>query len=286
MSQRWTVGNVLAAAHEYLVGQDLPGARLEAEKLLAHSLSLSRFDLYTQFDRPLDDDERGAYRLLLRARSSGRPLQHLTGRQAFRRLDLKMADGVFIPRAETELLVEKVLERANASRTPVLELGTGTGAICISIATESPQTSVWTTDISQAALELAKTNAADHGVVDRIQFLQGDLFSPLPDGVQFAAIVSNPPYIPTQEIETLSLEVRDHEPRAALDGGPSGLDFYERIIADAPARLQPAGLIAFEVGLGQASAVASSLAGAGFRDVEVTRDYGGIDRIVSAVWGS
>ncbi len=288
MSERWTVRTVLAAANEYLSGRDLPSARLEAELLLAHSLALSRFDLYTQFDRPLSEKERTVYRRLLKERSTGRPLQHLTGTQAFRRLDLRMADGVFIPRSETELLVEAVVDwlRAREGEADVLEIGTGSGAICVSLATETPGTTVWSTDISEEALTLAATNARAHGVEDRIHLVHGDLFSSAPAGKTFDVIVSNPPYVPSGEIDSLALEVRDHEPRTALDGGPAGLDFYRRIISEGGRWLKAGGLLAFEVGIGQAQDVSSGLSTAGFGEIAITRDYGGIERIVTAVYRS
>ncbi len=288
MSERWTVGTVLAAANEYLSGRDLPGARLEAELLLAHSLELSRFDLYTQFDRPLSEAERTVYRGLLKERSTGRPLQHLTGTQAFRRLDLRMADGVFIPRPETELLVEAVLDRlgSQGGSAEVLEIGTGSGAICVSLAVEAPGTVVWSADISKSALTLAALNARAHGVEDRLNLVHGDLFSAVPAGKVFDVIVSNPPYVPAGEIDALAREVRDHEPRAALDGGPAGLDFYLRIISESRQWLKAGGLVAFEVGVGQASEVAAELSRAGFESVDVTRDYARIERIVTAVYRS
>ncbi len=286
MSERWTVGTVLAAANEYLYGQALSGARLEAELLLAHSLALSRLDLYTQFDRPLSEEERTVYRRLLKERSTGRPLQHLTGKQAFRRLDLRMADGVFIPRSETELLVEAVLGwlRAREGVADVLEIGTGSGAICVSLAVEAPGTTVWSTDISEEALALAAANASAHGVEDCVHLVHGDLFSPAPAGQAFDVIVSNPPYVPSGEIDSLASEVRDHEPRAALDGGPAGLDFYRRIISEAGRRLKAGGLLAFEVGIGQAQEVSAGLSTAGFEGIDIIRDYGGIERIVTAVY--
>lgn len=286
MSERWTVGTVLAAANEYLSGRDLPGARLEAELLLAHSLALSRFDLYTQFDRPLSEAERTIYRRLLKERSTGRPLQRLTGAQAFRRLDLQMADGVFIPRPETELLVEAVLDwlRGREGPADVLEIGTGSGAICVSLAAEAPGTTVWSTDISEAALTLAAVNARAHGVEDSIHLLRGDMFSSAPAGKAFDVIVSNPPYVPSGEIDSLAREVRDHEPRAALDGGPAGIDFYRRIISEGRRWFKPGGLLAFEVGIGQAQEVAAGLATAGFESIDVACDYARIERIVTAVY--
>jgi release factor glutamine methyltransferase len=198
-----------------------------------------------------------------------------------------MAPGVFIPRPETELLVEHVLTwmKAAEGRDRILELCTGSGAICVSLAAEAPGAEVWTADISEAALALARTNAEAHDVAGRMRFLHGDLFAALPAGSRFAALVANPPYIPSDEIDKLAPEVSRHEPRAALDGGPTGLDFYKRIIAGAPAVLEENGLIALEVGLGQAADVADMLRAGGFGGVEIAKDYAGIDRIVTGFSG-
>jgi release factor glutamine methyltransferase len=287
MTAQWTVGTVLTAAHQYLAERQFPAARLEAELLLAHSLKMSRFDLYMQYDRPLNESERGSFRELLKQRSSGRPIQHITGMQAFRHLNLKMTPGVFIPRPETELLVESVLAWLHKNiRGSVLEIGAGSGAVCISLAVEAPHTEVWAVDISEPALALARANAEAHDVADRIVFLHGDLFAAVPPGRRFSALVANPPYIPTDEIDKLSTEVRDHEPRAALDGGRSGLDFYQRAISGAPAVLGEGGLIAFEVGQGQADSVAAMLRSGGFGNIRISQDYAGIDRIVTGCSGA
>lgn len=283
MPAPWTVGAVLEAAHKYLGEKKLPDPRLEAELLLAHSLELSRFDLYMQYHRPLNEDERAVFRNILKERATGRPLQHLTGSQAFRRLNLAMAPGVFIPRPETELLVETVLSWLPAFHAPahVLELGCGSGAICVSLAVESPASKIDACDISPEALELSAANARAHNAQDRIKFFLSDLFSAVPAGRRYHAIVANPPYIPSADIESLATEVRDHEPRAALDGGDSGLDFYRRIAESAPDYLAPGGRLAFEVGIGQAEAVAALLENAGFARPEIHKDYARVDRIVT-----
>lgn len=282
MTTQWTVGEVLSAARKFLSEKETPEARLQAEQLLAHSLNLTRFDLYTQYDRPLNKEERDRYRRLLKERSNGRPLQHLTGRQAFRRLTLKMAPGVFIPRPETEILVETILSGLGKGGPPkILEIGTGSGAICVSLAVEVPGSRIWTVDISEPALDLARANAESHGVGERITFCRGDLFAPIDEGLRFDALAANPPYVPSGELARLATEVRDHDPREALDGGELGLDFFKRISAGAPTFLRPGGLIAFEVGIGQAPAVAAILGSSGFGDIAVTKDYAGIERVIT-----
>lgn len=289
MGRRWTVAAVLSAAEEHLDKRDVASARLEAELLLAHSLRLSRIDLYVQFDRPLDEVERGAFKDLIRQRLTGKPLQYITGRQAFRRLTLRVEPGVFIPRPETELLVEKVIDAL--AKTPgsvaIAELGFGSGAISLSLAQELLDARVWAVDISTKAVAVARANAAAHNLEDKVEFVHGDLFEALPSApaVGFDAIIANPPYIPTAEISGLQAEVKDFEPDAALDGGPDGLDFYARITKEAPSYLKDGGLVAFEVGLGQAGPVAGLLTRAGFSGVTVYNDYNNIERIVMAKVG-
>lgn len=284
MSAGWTIGSVLAAAKTHLDKHDFTASRREAELLLASALRLSRVDLYTQFDRPLSDDERVSFKTLLKARLERQPLQYIIGSQAFRYLELHVEPGVFIPRPETELLVERIIDAVRAATGPlaVLDLGMGSGAVCLSLAKELPDVHVWAVDISAKALEITAVNAATHGLLDKVTLRQGDMFSGLPAGagLTFDVVAANPPYIPTREIDGLEPEVRDHEPLEALDGGPTGIRFYETIAEQAHEYLRPGGLIAFEVGAGQAAAVSAILEEAGFADIEVGRDYNGLDRTV------
>jgi release factor glutamine methyltransferase len=229
MGARWTVGAVLAAAREHLSKNDVMAARLEAELLLAHSLGTSRVELYLQHDRPLSLKERDAFRGRLQERLRGKPLQYITGRQPFRHLDLMVEPGVFIPRPETELLVQAVIDQAKLMPGPlrVLEIGTGSGAVGLSLAKELGDVKVWTVDISAAALRLARRNALVHGLGDRVIFKHGDIFAPLAGMAdhRFDILVANPPYIPSADIDDLMPEVGRFEPREALDGGVGGLDF-------------------------------------------------------------
>lgn len=288
------MAGVLTAAHEYLDKNNLTSARLESELLLAHALNLSRVDLYLQYDRLLDAGERKAFRLLLKERCAGKPLQYITGTQAFRYLNLKVEPGVFIPRPETEQLVEYVIKAVGrrsdrADRElDILEFGTGSGAVCLSLAQELTSARVWTIDICEKSLAVAQANAADHGLNDKVVFYQGDLFEALPPSLEtkFDVIVANPPYVPTADIDRLQTEVKDFEPGAALDGGPDGMVFYQKIAGQAPNFIKSGGLIAFEIGCDQADAITTCLRQAGFSSIAVHKDYGGTDRFVVGVWPS
>ncbi len=284
MPGTWTIGTVLRAAQDYLGRKMTDSPRREAELLLAQTLDVSRFDLYTQYDRPLGEEERASFRRLIKKRSSGVPLQHITGSQPFRHLDLSVEPGVFIPRPETELLVEAVIDelKATGPGPAVLDIGTGSGAVCLSLAYEMPGADVWTVDVGPQATALARRNAAKHQLHERVKFLTGDLFAPIPPGQQFEAIVSNPPYIPTSQIDGLMAEVSCHEPRLALDGGADGLTFYDRIIKEAAPRLKPGGLVAFEIGIGQADSVSAMLESGAFSGITVRNDYSGLERIIPA----
>ena len=287
MSQ-WTLSAVLTAAKDYLVKNDLTSPQLEAELLLAHSLQLSRVELYVQYDRPLNEAEREKYKGLLRDRCSGKPLQYITGNQAFRRLNLRVGPGVFIPRPETELLVEKAIEeiakyeRSQEEPLAIVDLGAGSGAICLSLAQELTGVHIWAVDISTQSLAVAEANAIAHGLEDKVTFLCGDLYSALPPPAskKYDFIIANPPYIPSGEIEGLQSEVRDHEPREALDGGSTGDVIYQRIISQASKYIKDRGAVAFEVGIDQSETVSERLANAGFTKVDVYKDYNGIKRIV------
>lgn len=278
---------MLAAAKEYMDKRDFSAAQRDAEHLLARALNLSRVDLYAQYDRPLSDDERASFKSLLRERLERKPLQYIIGNQPFRYLDLRIEPGVFIPRPETELLVERIIDAFGSTSRPaaVLDLGTGSGAVSLSLAKELPGAHVWAVDISEKALAVTQANAAAHGLDEKVTLCLGDMFSALPadqEPILFDIIAANPPYIPTADINGLDPEVRDHEPHAALDGGSSGIRFYETIIFDAPDHLRPDGIIAFEIGIGQADAVAALLAQAGFSEIQIRPDYNGIDRTVIA----
>jgi release factor glutamine methyltransferase len=276
---------------EYLAGKGVARARLDGEYLLAHALGLERLDLYLQFDRPLTTEELDAFRPLLKRRARREPLQYILGSQAFRELDLAVDRRVLVPRPETETLVEEVLTwaRERVSREGVghrleaLDVGTGTGAIALSLALEGPFERVVATDASGAALEVAMFNAANGGSAVAVEFREGADFDPLREGERFDVIVSNPPYVADTERAELEPEVSEWEPHEALFAGADGLDVIRRLVVGAPRWLREGGLLALEVGSGQARAVKGLIEGTrGWDDVDIRADLAGRERIVMA----
>lgn len=264
----------------------LSNALLDAEVLLRHLLGESRTELYRDLDKAIPAFLFAAYQDLLARRAAGVPLQYLTGTREFMGLDLVVTPAVLIPRPETEILVETAVDLLGREGKPVtiLDLGTGSGAIAVSLAKFIPGARLHAVDISAAALAVAWENARRHQVSGRITFYCGDLFAPLAASRlqgQVDMIVSNPPYIPTGDLATLPREVRDFEPVHALDGGPDGLDFYRRIAAGAPEFLRPGGWLLVEVGKDQAQAVVETLsATAHFTSFCTVPDLAGIPRVV------
>jgi len=228
--------------------------------LLAHLIGLPRMQLYLNFERKLSQTELDSFRELVKRRGQREPLQHIVGSTSFCGLEIAVNHHVLIPRQETELLAEKgwsFLDSVGPKDSTVtgLDLGTGSGCLGIALAAHCPKAQIVATDISADALELARENAMRHNILNRIDFLQGDAFTALKPPKGFDLIISNPPYIPTAEIQTLQIEVRDHDPRQALDGGPDGLVFYRRISAEARPFLKPGGKIMLEFGDGQAESI-------------------------------
>ena len=256
-----SIASVLTEAETVLTAHGIITPRLEAEVLLAHALDTERSRLVARLRDALTREELEVFRGLLQRRTQHEPLQYITGVQEFWSLAFKVDARVLIPRPETEVVVETVLRLLSQSaiRNPqsaILDVGAGSGCIAIALAKELPQAEVWATDISAEALTVAGENARAHGVAERIHFLQGDVFTPVADRrISFDLIVSNPPYVARSDFATLQLEVRDWEPRGALDGGPDGLDFYRRLLTEGPAHLRVGGWLVMEVGHGQGSAI-------------------------------
>ncbi|HEY5494692.1 MAG TPA: peptide chain release factor N(5)-glutamine methyltransferase [Candidatus Anoxymicrobiaceae bacterium] len=275
----------LARASEYLDRQGVASARLNAELMLSSLLGISRLEIYTNFERPLSDEDAAAFKQMLMKRAGGCPLQHITGEVGFRGLVLEVRPGVFIPRPETEVLVEKALEVLPAD-TParVLDLGSGSGNIALSVAAELPGSTVTAVDTDDAAVRLTRANAARAGVSESVEVMSGDLFEPLSGEAAFDLIISNPPYIPEGMRESLPAEVRDFEPAGALFAGPEGLDLIRRIVAGAPGHLAEGGWLALEVDESHAERVEEMLAGDGWAEVEVFQDMAGRPRVVRARW--
>ncbi len=272
-----------AAAALAEAGCDTP--RLDAELLLMETLGWSREELYTRPETTLDASEAERFEALVARRRRGEPVAYLIGRREFWSLDFSVTPAVLIPRPETEHLVEAVVDFLASRPEPqrILDLGTGSGAIAVSVARECAGAEVWATDVSAPALAVARENARRHGVDRRIDWFQGDLFAPLRGlPVSFDALVSNPPYIPSREMARLPRDVGAWEPVLALDGGTDGMDFYRRIVRDGTPRLREGGLLALEVGDGLAGLVSELFrAHGGLRRVRVLRDYAGLPRVVA-----
>ena len=277
-----TTLEVLNAATSYLDKQGVESPRLNAEYLLAHVLGKKkRIDLYLEFERPLGEKERAPLRDLVKRRSEGIPLQHILGTAEFCGHTFTCDARGLIPRPETEQLVELIL-KSSPDAASILDVGTGSGVIAISLALARPTAKVSACDLLPAALSLAQENAARHQLGDRIAFFQSDLLAATSD--TFAVIAANLPYIPTADISDLSREVQK-DPLTALDGGPDGLALVERLVAEAKSRLVPGGLIALEIGHDQAERVMALLAANNYRDIAAHRDYQDIQRFVLARHG-
>lgn len=283
MAERaWTCKDALDWTTEYLGRKGDEHPRRSAEWLLSAATGLSRVELYAYFDRPLSPDERAKFRASIERRAAGEPLQYVTGEMPFRHLVLHVEPGVFIPRPETEVLVDAVLEAIREVQEPlVVDLCTGSGAIAVSIAHEHRGARVWASDVSEQAVEAARRNALYADVTDRVQMFQGDLFAPIPEDLagRLVAVVSNPPYIPTGDLPDVPNEVLGFEPKTALDGGPDGLDVARRIAAQSLEWLVPGGFLAMELDETRAAVMADEMR-ADYVGVSVRKDLTGRDRIV------
>ncbi len=282
----WTILSILEWTRGYFRKHDIENPRLDAEILLAHSLGLQRIDLYLRYDQPLDADELAAYRQVVKRRAAREPVAYILGRKEFWGLDLAVSPQVLTPRPDTERLVASALafleSMADQKVLRVLDLGTGTGCIALALAHSFPPAQVIATDISPPALVVARGNIARHGLEDRIHLVAGpglEMFARA--CARFDLIVSNPPYIPTAEIERLEPEVRDYEPRGALDGGSDGLAAYRRIIPAAVGLLRTGGQLMVEIGWNQREAVTQLAGQTGhYRGIQCDADYGGHDRVI------
>jgi release factor glutamine methyltransferase len=273
------LGEALTRAADYLERHGVESARLNAELLLGWLTGLTRVELYTGFQRPLTEEEAGIYRIILARRSAGYPLQYITRSAGFRGLELEVACGVFIPRPETEVLVERALEVAPERGARVLDIGTGCGNVAVSVARERQGAGVVATDVDWLAVELCRRNAAANGVSDRVRVLQGDVFGPVADDV-FDVVVSNPPYVRLDSWDELPVEIRMYEPSRALLAGPDGLDAVRRIVEGAPSHLSAGGWLLLEVDPGQIKEVLGMLSPPVWRDAEAYKDLAGRGRVV------
>ena len=287
----WTVLRVIRTSAEWLAARGVDSARLDAEHLLAYALGTTRLQLYLQYDRPLSPEERDALRPLLRRRGRREPLQYIVGRAAFRELDLFVDPRVLIPRPETEVLVQVVLDEVNTSEgLRAVDVGTGSGCIALSLLTEGPFSRVVAIDASAEAIEVARSNAAGLDLPRPVGAETADLefrcglgLTPLRADERFDVIVSNPPYVAVGDEPDLAPEIREWEPRLALFAGREGFDVIDTLVDGAPDHLEAGGLLALEVGAGQAEIVAERVrASTRYRSCGIHRDLSGRTRIVTA----
>ena len=278
----WTVARIIDWTTDHLKksGSDTP--RLDAEILLAHARGCRRIQLYVQYHEPLSDEQRAVMRDLVKRRAQHEPVAYLVGHREFFGLDFQTNSAVLIPRPETETLVLELIRLAQERPAPqLLDVGTGSGCIAIAAAKNLPASAVTAIDISPAALAVARDNAKRLEVADQIEFLEGDLFAPLLGlGRQFDIIASNPPYIPEAEMQTLSNDVRLHEPRQALAAGPQGLDVIARLVHDSGTYLRAGGWLLIEIDPPQSAVVCNMLTAAGYRDIGVLKDAAREERVV------
>ena len=280
-----TVLEIIKRTTEFLAGRGVSSPRLNAELLLGHVIGRGRMQLYLEFERPLTAAELDQLRPLVRRRGQQEPLQYVLGETEFRGLRLKVDRRVLIPRPETELLVELVREWS-ATQPPVvraLDLGTGSGAIAAALATLWPTAAVVAAERCPEALALARENFAALGLEGRVQGVAAAWFAGVPSG-PYDVIVSNPPYLTAAEVAAAALEVRQHEPRAALEAPEEGLADLRAILAAAPGHLRPGGLLALETGCDHHADLSARLQAAGYQQIAARQDLTGRDRFILAVW--
>jgi release factor glutamine methyltransferase len=279
-----TVLEVLQSTTGYFQKRNIESPRLNAEHLLAHVLGRKRIDLYLEFERRLPESELTPLRELVKRRGSGEPLQHLLGTVEFCGRSFRCDKRALVPRPETEQLVEILISRfkSEIAYSRIADIGTGSGVIALTLAAEFPKAEIVGADISEDALMLARENAERLGLVDCVRFLRSNLLESVqPD---FGVIVANLPYVSTEDRQNLSREVL-HDPEVALFAGPRGDELVQELIAQAPSRLRPGGMLALEIGIGQSEALMSVLADKNYRDISTEKDYSGVIRFLFARYG-
>lgn len=280
----WTVGRLLNWTTDWLAARGAESPRLDAEVLLAHVRGCPRIALYTAFDTPVAEADRGRFRELVKRRGAGEPVAYLVGSREFFSLPFAVDRAVLVPRPETEGLVVRVLDLCRAAATPrIVDVGTGSGAIVVALAKHLPRATFAATDVSAEALAVARANAVRHGVAERISFLQCDLLADAAAAGPWDVIVSNPPYVREDEFAALPRDVRDHEPRGALVAGPTGVEVVVRLAAAAAAALAPGGWLVVEIGPAVAEAAEAAIAACPALEPGPTlKDLAGLPRIVQA----
>ena len=277
-----TVLEVLQATTAYFKKHNVENPRLNAEHLLAHALGRKRIELYLEFERVLTDSELAPLRNLVKRRSEGEPLQHLLGTTEFCGLTFLCDKRAMVPRPETEELVELVESKIENRELRIVDVGTGSGVIALTLAVKFPEAEILAVDISDDALALAQENAARVKLADRVRFLKSNLLENV-EGC-FDVIVANLPYISIQDRQSLSREVL-HDPEVALFASAQGDELVRELIAQAPSQLRPGGMLALEIGIGQSEALLSALAEKNYRDISFKNDYSGVKRFLFARYG-
>jgi release factor glutamine methyltransferase len=286
--QPWTIGRLLTWTTDFFAERGSESPRLEAEILLAKVRDCSRIELYTSFAEEVDEAMRGAYRQLVRKRADGTPVAYLVGKREFYSLEFHVTPDVLIPRPETEMVVVAVLDLVKqdpvTERTvEVADLGTGSGVLAVCVAKHVPHAQVAAIDVSEAALEIARGNALQHNVLDRIEFLHSDLFASVPTDKKFDYILSNPPYVSTAEMAQLPVDVREHEPHLALHAGARGTELVERLVSESTDRLVEGARLLIEISPMIASEVEAIIRASPHLVFEQTiPDHAGRDRVAQA----
>ena len=280
----WTVGRLLSWTTGWLTERGSDSPRLDAEVLLAHVRGCPRIHLYTAFDEVVADEPRARFRELVKRRGGGEPVAYLVGGREFYSLPLTVSPAVLVPRPETESLVVRVLDLCREAAAPrIVDVGTGSGAIAVALAKHLPRAEIVATDLSPAALDVARVNAVRNGLAERIAFVEGDLLAAPELAGPWDVIVSNPPYVREDEFASLPRDVREYEPRAALVAGPRGVEVIERLVAEAVGRLQPGGWLVLEAGPAVAAEVERLLAAtSGLEPGPTLKDLARLPRLFQA----
>jgi len=286
--ESWTVARLLKWTTDYLGSRGSDSPRLDAEVLLAKSLGCQRIDLYTAFEKVPDEGVRSAFRELVLRRAKGMPVAYLVGFREFYSLPFRVTPDVLIPRPETEFLVIALLDiakrRSNQASIEICDIGTGSGIVAICVAKHLENACVTAVDLSSAALQVASANVADHGLSDRIELIESDLFKSVPSERRFDFVVSNPPYISSTEMESLAPGVKDYEPRLALESGPRGTEVIEKIVVQSAERLLVGGYLLIEISPMIHDAVFDLIESDGhFELVQTVQDLARLPRVVKAV---
>ena len=278
----WTISSLLNWTVNYFKSKNIQSARLDAEVLLSHVLRQERIYLYVHFDEPMEQNELSKFREYVKKRAQHVPIAYIIGEREFMGLPFKVTKDTLIPRPDTEILVENVLNNVDKDKEiEIVDIGTGSGAIILSLLVNLPKAQGKTVDISSKAIEVAKENAVNLQVNDRCEFFVGDLFAPLNDN-KFDVIVSNPPYIPQKDIATLEDDVKEYEPVSALTDGGDGLSYYRRLLSEGKAYIKENGFIALEIGIYQSEDVKQIAMDNGWKNIKIIKDYAGIDMVVLA----